>query len=109
MLSQDLAHFVVQPVFDGELFHHLLAYAQNNCIRRLGFNLFPFDEPLDNLRRHVAHVVTSNEHSDRVPFHKSKRVSLLAAFAKRKAAGFIRESEDENRWCLVAGMRAQTE
>src|ERR1700675_2939168 len=84
VLRQNLAHFVVQPIFDGQFFHHALPYALRNGFRRLGFNLAAFDQPLDDFDRHVAYIIPCEEHSWASPLWKCKRRSLLVGPLKCK-------------------------
>src|SRR5712675_2274006 len=83
MLYQNLAHFIVQAVLDGQLFHHALAHPLRYRFRRLALNLVAFDEPLDHFRGHMADIITNEQHPN-VSFTLqlltiSGRSSLLAA------------------------------
>src|ERR1700733_5943312 len=73
MLRQDVAHFVVEPIFDGDFFHHLCAHARNHRFRRFRFDLISFDEALHNFRSHVGDIVPINEHSDRYPSETARK------------------------------------
>src|SRR5712675_3276275 len=83
MLYQNLAHFIVQAVLDGQLFHHSLAYALRDRFGRLALNLVAFNEPLDHFRGHMADIITNEQHPN-VSFTLqlltiSGKSSLLAA------------------------------
>src|SRR5712675_3390012 len=83
MLYQNLAHFIVQAVLDGQLFHHALAHALRHRFGRLALNLVAFDEPLDHFRGHMADIITNEQHPN-VSFTLqlltiSGKSSLLAA------------------------------
>src|ERR1700743_3403040 len=92
MLRQNIAYFVVKPVFDGNLFHHLGAHARNHRFRRFQFNLISFDEALHNFRSHVGDIVPINEHSDRYLPEKCEDISLLAAPKECNSRRRIEES-----------------
>src|ERR1700737_4485654 len=66
MLYQNFAHFVVQAVLDGQLFHHALAHTLRHRLRRLALNQVPFDQPFHDFRGHVAHIIPNDQHSKRV-------------------------------------------
>src|SRR5712675_1481690 len=83
MLYQNLAHFIVQAVLDGQLFHHALAHALRDRVGRLALNLVAFNEPLDHFRGHMADIITNEQHPN-VSFTLqlltiSGKSSLLAA------------------------------
>src|SRR5580704_861622 len=85
MLGKDLAHFFVQPVLDGDLFHHALPQPLRNGLRSLRLNQLPFNKPLHHFRCHVSDVIACNQHPRMSPLRVSKRKSLLAAPPKCKA------------------------
>src|SRR5713226_396698 len=108
VLYQNFAHFVVQAVFDGQLFHHALPHALRHRLRRLTLNLVPFDEPLDDFRGHMAHIIPNEQHSKRVLYpialirYKEKqftgcphKVQLSVAVASKQifAADELRQEE----------------
>src|SRR5216684_1278064 len=66
VLHQNLAHFVVQAVLDGQLFHHALAHALRQRFRRFAFNLIAFDQPLHHFRCHVTDIIPNQKHSNGV-------------------------------------------
>src|SRR6267154_1989921 len=83
MLYQNLAHFIVQAVLDGQLFHHALAHALRDRFGRLALNLFAFNESLDDFRGHMADIIANEQHSN-VSFNPTalsnfRESSLLAA------------------------------
>src|SRR6267154_230354 len=83
VLYQNLAHFIVQAVLDGQLFHHALAHALRDRFGRLALNLVAFNEPLDHFRGHMADIITNEQHPN-VSFTLqlltiSGKSSLLAA------------------------------
>src|SRR5579859_2209014 len=84
MLDQDVAHFFVQAVLDGDLFHHALPDALRHRFRRLRLNQLPFHQPLHHFRGHVPDVVPCDQHLRVSPLRVSKRKSLLAGETKCK-------------------------
>src|SRR5579859_6273556 len=84
MLDQYVAHFFVQAVLDGDLFHHALPDALRHRFRRLRLNQLPFHQPLDHFRGHVPDVVPCDQHLRVSPLRVSKRKSLLAGETKCK-------------------------
>src|SRR6267142_6765143 len=93
MLYQNLAHFIIQSVLDGQLFHHALAHALRDRFGRLALNLVAFDEPLDHFRGHMADIITNEQHPN-VSFYQqllviSGKSSLLAAPTKCNSPGLF--------------------
>src|ERR1700740_1194164 len=66
VLHQNLAHFIVQAIFHGQLFHHALPHALRHRFRRLTLYQIPFNEPLDDFRGHMADIIPNEQHSRRV-------------------------------------------
>src|SRR4029077_3196411 len=84
MLEEDIAHLFVEPVLDGDLFHHALPETLRNRVRSLRLNQLPFHKPLDHFRGHVSDVISCNQHPRVSPLRESKRKSLLAVPTKCK-------------------------
>src|SRR5437879_11869475 len=94
MLDEDLAHFVIQAVFDGQLFHHALANALRHRFRSLALDLVSFDEPLHNFRGHMADIIPNEQHSKRVLYpvtlsrYKEKQFTASPGKVQLTAAEF---------------------
>src|SRR6266852_9374181 len=86
VFDQDLAHFVVEPVLDRQLFEHPQADAVGHCSCRCRFNLSALDQPLHHLVGHMRYKVSYDQHLSAFPLHQCKSVSLLAAPIKCKEA-----------------------
>src|SRR5580704_16407625 len=84
MLGEDLAYFFVQPVLDGDLFHHPLPQPLRHGVRNLRLDQLPFHQPLYHFRCHVSDVISCNQHPRMSPLRISKTKSLLAVPPKRK-------------------------
>src|SRR5882762_217181 len=84
MSDQNLAHFVVEPVFDRELFQHPQAHAVGHRRRRLRFDVPAFHQPLNDFSGDVRYKIPYEKHLRAFPLRKCKRVSLLAAPIKCK-------------------------
>src|SRR5712672_2138038 len=83
VLYQNLAHFIIQAVLDGQLFHHALSHALRDRFGRLALNLVAFNESLDDFRGHMADIIANEQHPN-VSFTLqlltiSGKSSLLAA------------------------------
>src|SRR5437016_3519427 len=61
-LHEDLAHFLVQPVFDRQLFDHALANPRGHRLFRLGLNLPAFHQALHDFIGHVGHKIPYEQH-----------------------------------------------
>src|SRR5215470_4584196 len=60
--DENLAHFLIQPVFDGQFFEHTLANAGRHSICGLGFNLSAVHKALHHFVGNVRHKITNQEH-----------------------------------------------
>src|SRR5256885_16326092 len=52
VVDQNLAHFLIEPILDGELFHHALAHAVDYGGSSFGFDLPALDQTFHNLIGH---------------------------------------------------------
>src|SRR5260370_27394744 len=84
MVDQNLAHFLVEPVFDREFFQHPQADAVRHRRGSLGFDLSAFGQPCHNFIGHVRYKIPYEKHLCAFPLHQYKRVSLLAVPTKCK-------------------------
>src|SRR5881394_3272024 len=84
VVDQDLAHFLIEPILDGELFHHALAHAVDYSDTSFGFDLPAIDQTFHNLIGHVRYKVPYEKHLRVFPLLEYKRFSLLAASIKCK-------------------------
>src|SRR6267154_4179022 len=66
MLNQNLAGFLIDAVFDGNLFEHGLAEAQYDGFRRFGLHHLVFDQFFECFVGHVADQIAVQQHSLRV-------------------------------------------
>src|SRR5882724_6204185 len=84
MHNQELAHFLVEPVFDGELFHHPQPHAVDYGVGCIRFNVAALHQAFHHFFGHVRHVIPDNQHLYAFPLRISKKTSLLAARTKCK-------------------------
>src|SRR6266850_1724637 len=84
MHDQELPHFLVEPVFHGEFFHHPQPHAMRHRVSRLRFNVAAFHQALHHFLGHVRHVIPDNQHLYAFPLRMYKKTSLLAARTKCK-------------------------
>src|SRR5260370_15771749 len=84
MGDKNLAHFVVEPVFDREFLEHPQADAVRHRRGSLGFDLSAFDQPFHNFIGHVRYKIPYEKHLCAFPLHQCKGVSLLAAVTNCK-------------------------
>src|SRR5207237_9555480 len=97
-LDQNLAHFLVQPVFDGQLLQHALADARGHHVPRLDLNLAALHQPFHHFTGHVGHKIPNEQHLRAFPWGKCKQISLLAAPRKcNKTRGRRGRTEGEQK------------
>src|ERR1700722_19049704 len=84
VIREDLTDFFVQPVLDGDFFHHALPQPLRNSVRNLRLNQLPFHQALHHFRSHVSNVIACDQHPRVSPLGESKRKSLLAVETKCK-------------------------
>src|SRR6266850_7554851 len=84
MHDQELPHFLVEPVFHGEFFHHPQPHAMRHRVSRLRFNVAAFHQALHHFLGHVRHVIPDNQHLYAFPLRMYKKTSLLAPRTKCK-------------------------
>src|SRR6516164_11006013 len=77
-LHEDLPHFIVKPVFHGQLLEHSLADARGHRILGLNLNLLALHEALHHFTSHVSHKIACEQHLWSFPWCNYKQVSLLA-------------------------------
>src|SRR6266481_1625272 len=100
VLGEDGAHFFVDFIFDGDLFHHPRPHLEDHRfdVFFLDCDLLVFDEFLDQLRGHMAHIIAVQQHLWDVPLKDSKTLSLLGAriFRNRCAGGPLAQNWGKN-------------
>src|SRR5882724_3574182 len=84
MHDQELPHFLVEPVFDGEFFHHPQPHAMGHRVARRRFNVAAFHQAFHHFLGHVRHIIPDNQHLCAFPLRMSKKMSLLAPRTKCK-------------------------
>src|SRR6266478_9069868 len=84
MHDQELPHFLVEPVFDGEFFHHAQPHAMGHRVARVRFNVAAFHQAFYHFLGHMRHVIPDNQHLCTFPLRMSKKTSLLAPRTKCK-------------------------
>src|SRR5207253_183302 len=61
-LNEDLPHFLVEPVLDGQLLEHALADARGHRVPGLNLNLPALHQALHHLTSHVSHKIAYEQH-----------------------------------------------
>jgi hypothetical protein len=61
-LYEDLAYFLVEPVFDGQLLEHALADARGHCALALNLNLPAFHQALHHFSCYVSYKIPYEQH-----------------------------------------------
>jgi hypothetical protein len=87
MLYQNFAHFVVQAIFDSQLFHHALPHALCHRFRSFALNEIAFDEPLYDFRGHMADIIPYEQHSERVLYSQLSAPTAFSNFREKQFTG----------------------